>query len=89
MTLRERLFHVWPHFLRKHMDTPRLAPQVAVVQFSNDVRVELPLEPLDRSAFHTLMGSLVRGRPRMKSVVCPFRPPQPAVIPPALSWSAW
>jgi len=29
------------------------------VQFSNDVRVELPLEPLDRAAFHTLMASMV------------------------------
>ncbi len=36
-----------------------LPPQVAVVQFSNDVRVELPLEPLDRAAFHTLMASMV------------------------------
>lgn len=34
-------------------------PQVAVVQFSNDVRVELPLERLDRDAFHTLMASMV------------------------------
>ena len=30
------------------------------MQFSNDVRVELPLEPLNRSAFHTLMASMVR-----------------------------
>ena len=36
-----------------------LPPQVAVVQFSNDVRVELPLEPLDCAAFHTLMASMV------------------------------
>ena len=30
------------------------------MQFSNDVRVELPLEPLDCAAFHTLMASMVR-----------------------------
>ena len=29
------------------------------MQFSNDVRVELPLEPLDCAAFHTLMASMV------------------------------
>ena len=37
------------------------------MQFSNDVRVELPLEPLDRAAFHTLMASMVSTSPMVHS----------------------
>jgi hypothetical protein len=58
-----------------------MSPQVAVVQFSNDVRVELPLEPLDRSAFHALMASMVRGRPRLTCVIWPVQPAYYAVTP--------
>ena len=80
-----RCLNTCPHTLRPHAGTHGLAwrTQVAVVQFSNDVRVEVGLAPLDSEALRKTTREMVRARQRRRDgwVMMPPARPSPGCSP--------